>query len=59
MIIIKINDQSKKLDRIRIVAQMEAGAKPLALSEGGKLIHEPAYPELQVFGVTCRTEENH
>lgn len=59
MIIIKINDQSKKLDRIRLVAQMEAGSKPLALTEGGNLIHEPAYPELQVFGVTCRTEENH
>lgn len=57
MIIIKVWDRPKKLDKIRIVAQMEEGVGPVALREGEKMLHEPAYPAIQVFGVTCRTVE--
>lgn len=56
MIAIKVEGQPKTLDKIRIVAQMEKGTKPIALQKGGRVVHEPAYPVIQVFGVTCRTD---
>jgi hypothetical protein len=57
MLFIKVEGQPKMLDKIRIVAQMEKGAKPIALQDNGKVIHEPAYPAIHVFAITCRTRK--
>lgn len=57
MIVIKVRDRPKQLDKIRIVAQMEEGVGPVVHRKGAKVLHEPAYPAIQVFGVTCRTVE--
>lgn len=55
MIVIKVKGRPKLLDKIRLVAQMEQGAKPIAYQDG-KILHPPAYPAIQVFGITCRID---
>ncbi len=57
MLAIKVEGQPKRLDRIRIVAQMEKGAKPIAFQDSGGVIHGPAYPAIHVFAITCRTRK--
>ena len=57
LVVIEVRGKPKRLDKIRIEAQMEEGLEPVALRKGEEVLNEPAYPAIWVFGLTCRTTD--
>jgi hypothetical protein len=53
MRVVDVQKGPKDLAAIQIIAQMEEGSTPLIYQDETGTRHDPAFPEILVFGVTC------